>query len=32
MTGSDRPGSAIPADIRTDVAHPARVYDYWLGG
>ena len=32
MTGSDRPGNGIPADIRTDVAHPARVYDYWLGG
>ncbi|MDQ2813350.1 MAG: SAM-dependent methyltransferase [Actinomycetota bacterium] len=22
----------MSADIRTDVAHPARVYDYWLGG
>ena len=32
MTGSGRPGGGIPADIRTDVAHPARVYDYWLGG
>ena len=32
MAGLDRPGSGIPADIRTDVAHPARVYDYWLGG
>ncbi len=32
MTGSDRPGNGIPADIRTDIAHPARVYDYWLGG
>ena len=21
-----------PADINTSVAHPARVYDYWLGG
>jgi SAM-dependent methyltransferase len=21
-----------PADIRTDIAHPARIYDYWLGG
>src|SRR5215472_12358694 len=21
-----------PADIDTSVAHPARVYDYWLGG
>jgi hypothetical protein len=32
MTGSDHPGNGIPADIRTDIAHPARVYDYWLGG
>jgi SAM-dependent methyltransferase len=32
MTGSGQPGNGIPADIRTDVAHPARVYDYWLGG
>lgn len=24
-------GRTIP-DIRTDIAHPARVYDYWLGG
>ncbi len=23
---------ASPADIRTDIPHPARVYDYWLGG
>ena len=22
----------LPQDINTDVAHPARVYDYWLGG
>src|SRR5579875_2694038 len=21
-----------PRDINTQVAHPARVYDYWLGG
>jgi S-adenosyl methyltransferase len=21
-----------PDDIRIDVPHPARVYDYWLGG
>ena len=21
-----------PAEIDTSVAHPARVYDYWLGG
>jgi hypothetical protein len=26
------PGSAAPAEIDTTVAHPARVYDYWLGG
>jgi O-methyltransferase involved in polyketide biosynthesis len=26
------PGSKRPADIDTTVAHPARVYDYWLGG
>ncbi len=32
MTGSDRPGKGIPADIQTGIAHPARVYDYWLGG
>jgi hypothetical protein len=28
MAGSGR----VPADIRTDIAHPARIYDYWLGG
>jgi hypothetical protein len=28
IPNSDR----IPSDIRTDIAHPARVYDYWLGG
>jgi len=27
-TGPDR----LPQEINTDVAHPARVYDYWLGG
>src|SRR6266480_4312660 len=26
------PGSTQPAEIDTKVAHPARVYDYWLGG
>ena len=26
------PGSKRPAEIQTTVAHPARVYDYWLGG
>ncbi len=23
---------ALPAELDTTVAHPARVYDYWLGG
>jgi SAM-dependent methyltransferase len=32
MAESARPGNGLPADIRTDIAHPARVYDYWLGG
>src|SRR5262252_10083769 len=26
------PGGKKPAEIDTTVAHPARVYDYWLGG
>jgi hypothetical protein len=28
-TGTD---PELPPDINTNVAHPARVYDYWLGG
>jgi SAM-dependent methyltransferase len=32
MTGSGQPGNGVPADVRTDIAHPARVYDFWLGG
>jgi S-adenosyl methyltransferase len=28
-TSTDR---ELPQDINTNVAHPARVYDYWLGG
>ena len=32
MTEPERQDSEIPADIRTDIPHPARVYDYWLGG
>jgi SAM-dependent methyltransferase len=32
MTRSAEPGNGVPADIRTDIAHPARVYDFWLGG
>ena len=27
-----RPQASEPAAIDTSVAHPARVYDYWLGG
>ena len=25
-------GEAVPPGIDTTRAHPARVYDYWLGG
>jgi len=32
MSVPDEPGNGVPSDIRTDIAHPARVYDYWLGG
>lgn len=33
MTDSGNEGEARPpADLDTSVAHPARVYDYWLGG
>jgi hypothetical protein len=32
MNGSGQPEDGTAADIRTDIAHPARVYDYWLGG
>jgi SAM-dependent methyltransferase len=32
MTESGQPGNGVPADVRADIAHPARVYDYWLGG
>jgi hypothetical protein len=30
MTAQDRSGNEW--QIRTDIPHPARVYDYWLGG
>jgi len=31
--GNDIPGSAgEPPSFDITVAHPARVYDYWLGG
>jgi S-adenosyl methyltransferase len=26
------PGGDLPAEINTNVASPARIYDYWLGG
>jgi SAM-dependent methyltransferase len=32
MSGSGEPGNGVPEDVRADIAHPARVYDYWLGG
>jgi SAM-dependent methyltransferase len=33
MTDPEQPdGAQSPANIRTDIPHPARVYDYWLGG
>ena len=31
MANSEPPDSGV-IDLRTDVPHPARVYDYWLGG
>jgi hypothetical protein len=31
-TGATPGNIGVPCDIRTDIAHPARVYDYWLGG
>jgi hypothetical protein len=31
MTASESPGHG-PVDLRVDVPHPARIYDYWLGG
>jgi SAM-dependent methyltransferase len=30
MTAQDPPGNG--SQMRTDIPHPARVYDYWLGG
>jgi O-methyltransferase involved in polyketide biosynthesis len=30
VAGADPDG--VPPEINTNVAHPARVYDYWLGG
>ena len=32
MAAADGPDAPVPADIRTEIPHPARVYDYWLGG
>jgi SAM-dependent methyltransferase len=31
-TGAVPGNGRSPSDIRTTIAHPARVYDYWLGG
>ena len=32
MSESRVSGAGIPAGIRADIPHPARIYDYWLGG
>ena len=32
MTSPSEQDDQLPPEIRTEVAHPARVYDYWLGG
>jgi SAM-dependent methyltransferase len=32
MSESQVSGAGIPAGIRADIPHPARIYDYWLGG
>jgi len=30
--GGQPDGARVIEDIRTDIPHPARIYDYWLGG
>ena len=33
MSQHDQPdGDGTPANVGTDIPHPARIYDYWLGG
>jgi len=32
VAGGGRSERALPSELDTTVAHPARVYDYWLGG
>jgi hypothetical protein len=32
VTSPSEQDDHLPPEIRTEVAHPARVYDYWLGG
>jgi hypothetical protein len=33
MTGTEQSGPSWgPGDMRKDVPHSARIYDYWLGG
>lgn len=32
MAGGERRANEVPSDIRADIPHPARVYDYYLGG
>jgi hypothetical protein len=31
-SGSRTDGTRDPANVGTNVPHPARMYDYWLGG
>jgi hypothetical protein len=32
VSDPDQPPVQPPAELNTSIAHPARVYDYWLGG
>jgi SAM-dependent methyltransferase len=32
VAGRQRQGNEVPSGIRADIPHPARVYDYYLGG
>jgi hypothetical protein len=32
MAAAQEPDDLVPSDIRAEIPHPARVYDFWLGG
>jgi hypothetical protein len=32
MAAAQEPDDLVPSDIRTEIPHPARVCDFWLGG